>query len=182
MDRDINILDYLPNVFGEFREFKILADTENIELTSLWETLENILDDQFILEATEYGIARREKMLNITHFADDDLESRRFRVLARANEKLPYTYRVLVNKLDQLCGEDGYALSINSGEYTVNIKIELTKKRMFEEVEKVVKKMSPANLIVNIELRYNQHSTLSKFTHSQLSKYTYRELREEVIS
>lgn len=176
------IQEYWPSVLQEIEEFKELANTENIEINGLKESITNLIDDQFIQTATERGIARREKIYKITPFADDDLESRRFRVLARENDKLPYTYKVLINKLNQLCGEDGYLMSRNLGDYTLNIKIELTKKRMFDEVDKLVRRMAPANLVITVELRYNQHLTLAKFTHAQLSQYTHKQLREEVIS
>ena len=174
--------EYYPNVLHDIEEYMEIAKTENPELEIAWQSVIDLADDQFIETATERGVARREKILKITPFADDDLESRRFRVLARENDKLPYTYRVLVNRLDQLCGKDGYVMTRNLGNYTLNIKIELTKKRMFDEVDKLVKKMAPSNLIITVELRYNQHLTLAKFTHAQLSQYTHKELREEVIS
>ncbi len=176
------IQEYWPSILQEIEEFQEMANTENIEFEGLQDAIENLIDDQFIQTATERGIARREKIYKITPFADDDLESRRFRVLARENDKLPYTYKVLINKLNQLCGEDGYVMSRNLGDYTLNIKIELTKKRMFDEVDKLVRKMAPANLVITVELRYNQHLTLAKFTHAQLSQYTHKQLREEVIS
>mgnify|MGYP001207960016 FL=1 len=176
------IQEYWPSILQEIEEFKELANTENIEINGLKESITNLIDDQFIQTATERGIARREKIYKITPFADDDLESRRFRVLARENDKLPYTYRVLENKLNQLCGENGYVMTLNAGEYTLNIKIELVVKRMFDEVDKLVRRMAPANLVITVELRYNQHLTLAKFTHAQLSQYTHKELREEVIN
>ena len=176
------IQEYWPSILQEIEEFKELANTENIEINGLKESITNLIDDQFIQTATERGIARREKIYKITPFADDSLETRRFRVLARENDKLPYTYRVLENKLNQLCGENGYVMTLNAGEYTLNIKIELVVKRMFDEVDKLVRRMAPANLVITVELRYNQHLTLAKFTHGQLSQYTHKQLREEVIS
>ena len=176
------IQEYWPSVLQEIEEFKELANAENIEINGLKESITNLIDDQFIETATERGIARRERIFKITPYADDNLETRRFRVLARENDKLPYTYRVLENKLNQLCGENGYVMTLNAGEYTLNIKIELVVKRMFDEVDKLARKMAPANLIITVELRYNQHLTLAKFTHAQLSQYTHKELREEVIS
>lgn len=173
--------EYYPSALHDIEEYIEISKAENPELEIAWQSVMDLIDNQFIQTATERGIARRERMLKITPFGDDDLESRRFRVLARENDKLPYTYKVLENKLDQLCGEDGYAMTRNLGKHTLNIKIELTRKRMFDEVDKLVRKMTPANLIITVELRYNQHMTLSKFTHEQLSKYTHRQLREEVI-
>ena len=176
------IQEYWPSILQEIEEFQEMANTENIEFEGLQDAIENLIDDQFIQTATERGIARREKIYKITPFADDSLETRRFRVLARENDKLPYTYRVLENKLNQLCGENGYVMTLNAGEYTLNIKIELVVKRMFDEVDKLVRKMAPSNLVITVELRYNQHLTLAKFTHAQLSQYTHKELREEVIN
>ncbi|NLY46758.1 MAG: DUF2313 domain-containing protein [Tissierella sp.] len=173
--------EYWTSILQEVKEFKEIANVENPELEAAWKSTVDLIDDQFIKTATERGIARREKILKITPFADDDLESRRFRVLARENDKLPYSYRVLENKLDQLCGEDGYIVTRNVGEHTLKIKIELTRKRMFDEVDKLVRKIAPANLIITIELRYNQYKTLGRYTQGQLSKYTHSELREEVI-
>lgn len=174
--------EYLREAIKEILEFKKIANAENPEFEGIWQSVENLIDDQFIETATERGIARREKILNIVPFHDDDLKSRRFRVFANWNEKLPYTYRILQNKLDNLCGENGYVIALNAGEYTLGIKIELTQKRMFDEVKKITRQMVPANIIINVELRYNQHITLANFTHAQLSLYTHRALREEVIS
>lgn len=177
----VDVLEYLPDLFSDFREFKELANAENPELNLLWGEIQSVLDNQFIKTATEKGIARREKILKITHFADDDLESRRFRVLARENDKLPYSYRALQNKLNQLCGQDGYTLARNLGLFTLKVKIELTQKRMFDEVEKLLEVMTPQNMILSVELRYNQNIDLTKFTHLHLNSYKHRELREEVI-
>lgn len=174
--------EYWPPVLQEVEEFKEIAKIENTEFEKLEQSIDDLVDDQWIETATERGIARREKILKIAPFADDDLESRRFRVLARGNDKLPYSFKVLGNKLNQLCGEDGYVMTRNLGEHTLIVKIELVVKRMFDEVEKLVRKMAPSNLVITVEIRYNQHLTLTKFTHAQLSQYTHRVLREEVIS
>ncbi|KXG78297.1 putative phage tail protein [Thermotalea metallivorans] len=170
---------YWPLILQEIREMKEIAKAENSELEAVWQTVEDLIDDQFIETATERGIARREKILKITPFADDTLETRRFRIQARWNDKLPYTYRTLQSKLDQLCGEDGYEMTL--GAYSLGIKIELTKKRMFDEVEKLVKQMAPTNLVLSVELRYNQHSRVGQLTHGQLQMYTHKNIRNEVI-
>ncbi len=177
----IDIKEYWPPIIRELKEFRKIAEIENPELEKLWQEIENIVDDQFIETATERGIARREKILGVVPFADDTLESRRFRVRGLWNEKLPYTYRVLLEKLENLCGADGYTISLNTEEYSLDIKIELTKKRMFDAVSEIVKRMIPANIDITIELRYNQHSTLNQFKHSYLQSYTHSNLRNEVI-
>lgn len=176
------IMDLWPPIMQELREFQKLAEIEEPFFKRLKQEIQNIVDDQFIQTATEKGIARREKILKISPFADDTLETRRFRVQGVWNDKLPYTYRVLLERLDSLCGPDGYVMELNAGEYSLNIKIELTKKRMFDEVVRITRQMVPANIVITVELRYNQHLTLANFTHEQLSQYTHYQLRNEVIS
>lgn len=178
----MSIKDLWPPIMQELREFQKIAEIEDVFFEKLWQEIENIVDDQFIQTATEKGIARRERMLKISPFADDTLETRRFRVHGVWNDKLPYTYRVLLERLDSLCGPDGYVMELNAGEYSLNIKIELTKKRMFDEVVRITRQMVPANIVITVELRYNQHLTLANFTHEQLSQYTHYQLRNEVIS
>ena len=175
------IADLWPLIIQELREFQKIAEIEEPLFEQLEQAIEDIVNDQFIQTATERGIARREKMLKISPFADDTLETRRFRVQGVWNDKLPYTYRVLLERLDSLCGPDGYVMELNAGEYSLNIKIELTKKRMFDEVVKISRQMVPANIVVTVELRYNQHMTLVNFTHNQLAQYTHYHLRNEVI-
>lgn len=177
----IDIQEYWPTVLQEIKEFRKIAEIENPELEKLWQEIENIVDDQFIETATERGIARREKILDVMPFADDTLESRRFRVRGLWNEKLPYTYRVLLEKLENLCGKDGYKVMLSSREYTIIIKVALTAKRMIDAVKEVTNRMLPANLVITVELLYRQHLTLGKYTHEYLKQYTHHQLREEVI-
>ena len=176
------IMDLWPPIMQELMEFQKIAEIEEPFFEQLKQEIQNIVDDQFIQTATEKGIARRERMLKISPFADDTLETRRFRVQGVWNDKLPYTYRVLLERLDSLCGPDGYVMELNAGEYSLNIKIELTRKRMFDEVVRFTRQMVPANIVITVELRYNQHLTLAYFTHEQLSQYTHNQLRNEVIS
>ena len=178
----MSIKDLWPPIMQELKEFQKIAEIEDSLFEQLKQEIESIVNEQFISTATEKGIARRERMLKIAPFADDTLETRRFRVQGLWIDKLPYTYRVLLERLDNLCGPDGYVIELNADEYGLNIKIELTRKRMFDEVVRITRQMVPANIVITVELRYNQHLTLANFTHEQLSQYTHYQLRNEVIS
>jgi len=178
----MSIKDLWPPIMQELREFQKIAEIEDSLFEQLKQEIEGIVNDQFISTATEKGIARRERMLKISPFADDTLETRRFRIQGVWNDKLPYTYRVLLERLDSLCGPDGYVIELNAGEYSLNIKIELTRERMFDEIVKISRQMVPANILVTAELRYNQHFAFANFTHGQLRQYTHYQMRNEVIS
>lgn len=177
----MSIKDYWIDELKDIKEFISISEAEDVEITLLKNEISGILDDLFIKEATEKGIARREKMLKIQPFADDTLESRKFRVQSHWNDKLPYTYNQLINKLNNLVGEDGYAITLNNLAYNLHIKINLGQKRMMNDVSIVVRNMAPANMIILVELQYNRHADLSIYTHQQLSLRTHQQLREEVL-
>ncbi len=182
MAREVDVLSYLPPIFHEIKEMIEIAKVENPLLGALWQEIENALLDQFLLSATERGIKRNEDMLHIVSMATESLETRRFRLLTRYNEQVPYTRPVLRNLLNTLLGENGYELTINTADKTLKIKIELTVKGMFEAVEQMIERITPQNMVITVELRYNQHSLLTKYTHAQLSAFTHEQLRNEVLT
>ncbi|WP_317115418.1 putative phage tail protein, partial [Clostridium neonatale] len=108
MSRVISILDYIPPVLADAEEQKQIFKALNPEINMLWAEIERAQNNQFISSSDEYGVARRENMLSIKPKNTETLDDRKFRLLSREIEKLPYTYRVLKNKLKALCGENGY--------------------------------------------------------------------------
>lgn len=182
MVRDVDVLSYLPPVFHEVKEMIEIAKVENPLLENLWQEIENALLDQFLLSATERGIKRNEVMLRIVSMATESLETRRFRLFTRFNEQAPYTRPVLRNLLNSLLGEEGYELSINAADKTLKVKIELTVKGMFEAIEEMLERIVPQNMVITVELRYNQNSLLAKYTHAQLAAFTHEQLRNEVLT
>lgn len=182
MPREVDIINYLPPILQTYTEYEAIAEAINPELNLLWEALKDAENDQFIESSTENGVKRREKMLKIIPKDTDTLEDRKFRLSARELEKLPYTYRVLERKLKSLCGEKGYILSVNYNNFIVMVRVDLTSKKAYEEVELLLDKMVPENMIIDLSLLYNPNSILSGFTHKQLSEYTHKQLREEVLN
>ncbi|QVY60922.1 putative phage tail protein [Cytobacillus gottheilii] len=182
MDRNIDVLEYLPPVMRVFKENIEIAKVENSQIIKLWQAVRTGMDDQFIQTATEYGVSRRERMLNIFPSGTDSLETRKFRLLTRYNEQAPYTRHVIRNLMDSLCGKNGYTLSIDATNKIIQVKIELTVKGMFNAVVDMLERIVPANMIIDVQLRYNQHNKLANYTHAQLSVYTHNQLRNEVIN
>ncbi|WMI82037.1 putative phage tail protein [Anaerotignum sp. MB30-C6] len=175
------IQSYFPDLMKEVKEFQRLAEAENPELLFLWSELGQVLDNQFIDRATKTGVARRERMLRITPKATDTLEERKFRLLARYNENLPYTLRTLHSQLSILCGEKGYRLEINYGAFTLKSKLELTNKKNVEAVGEMLERIVPMNMLLTVELMYNQHQLLRQFTHEAMKAYNHVGLREEAL-
>ena len=44
-----------------------------------------------------------------------------------------------------------------------------------------MKRVIPANMIMDIDLKYNTYAMLAEFTNKQLNTYTHKQLREEVM-
>lgn len=182
MAKEVDILSYLPPVLYEIKELMEIANIENPALSSLWREIETSLDNLFVIISSERGIARYERMLKLNVPANDSLETRRFRVLTRYQEQAPYSYKVLKQTLDNLLGVGKYKIDRNVSTKVLNVKIELTAKGMFDSVVFMLERITPQNMVLKVELRYNQYTLLSKFTHSQLSKFTHEQLRNEVLT
>lgn len=180
MDR--RIMDYLPPILQPVRELRAICAGQQTVLEDVWAAVEAALDDQFVVDARESGIARREKILGITPKGTDTLEDRRFRVKARINERLPFTLPALRQQMADLCGPDGYSVSIGRGTYLLTVRVALTAKSNFDDVGALLKRVAPANIVIDLELKYNQNMTLAGFTHGQLAAWTHDQLRNEVLS
>ncbi|KOP78665.1 hypothetical protein AMS59_12685 [Lysinibacillus sp. FJAT-14745] len=182
MAREVDIIGYLPPILHEIKEIVAIANVEKPVLDSLWQQIEDTLDNQFVVTANEQGVERYEKMLKLNVLATDTIETRRFRILTRYQEQAPYTYRVLKQLLDSLLGEGQYELKRDVEAKILSVKIELTVKGMFDSVVVMLERITPQNMVLTVQLRYNQHNTLARYTHAQLAAFTHKQLREEVMS
>lgn len=175
-----NLSDYLPLFIQDYAQIREIMNTEQVNVEKVWDDAESVMNDQFVVDATENGVRRWEKILKITPKATENLDERKFYVLARLNEKLPYTLEALSNMLSYLCGANGYTLKLDSNNYVLTVKLALASKHNFEAVEKLLTRVVPANLVTVTGL-FNTHSILGGFTHEQLKAYTHKEVREEML-
>lgn len=145
----VNLISYLPPVLQNIEEFKALFSAEDYEIESLLTALENLMKDQFVHEATENGIKRWERLLNIFPSTTDTLEMRRFEILNRLNIKIPYTITMLRNKIQALYGSDCDIKYINDI-YTLNIIVPNISEKELLNLKNMVNVIVPANLVVDI--------------------------------
>ena len=179
---DRRLIDYLPPVLQGFREYQAVMGTEDEEFKGLWGSIGRAGGDRFVLSASENGIMRWEKILAITPKATATANERKFTILARRAEQLPYTIRMLLRMLGELCGHDGFNVELGAGTYSLHVKIALTAVSNFDDVRLMLRRVCPANLVITLSIMFNTHSILSRFTHSQLAQYTHGQLRDEVFS
>lgn len=181
MAREVDILSYLPQILYEIKELQTVADIENPTLETVWDLVESVLNNQFILTADERGINRHEKILEIKSGATETLETRKFRVMSRYQEQAPYTYPILKGLLNSLLGEGKYELTRSAVEKWVRVKLELTVAREFEVVELLLERVTPQNMILHVELRYNTWNKVKSLTWADLFNRKWREVKDEVI-
>lgn len=179
--RTIDLKGYLPEVLKDVQEMRAIMETETPEVQALWQACEDCMNDQFITEATENGVARREKMLKIIPPATDTLNDRKLRLLSRYNENIPYTRKMLIGMLDSLCGPDGYILQILTSAFTVNVKVELTVKKQEEIIRDTLERILPYNMVFTVELIYNTWAKVKPYTWGQLKPLTWKKIKEEVL-
>lgn len=176
------LLDYLPDYLREYPEIRAIMEAEQGAVDDLWADLYAVLDGMYISTAGDAYLARWEAVLRIDAKPTSTLDERRFSLLARLNENLPYTLNRLRQQLSTLCGAEGYRVALNPGAYTLGVKVDLGVKSKYNDVAALLERMVPANIIIDLSLLYNTHEVLSGFTHAQLAAYTHHELREEVLS
>lgn len=175
------LIDYLPEFMQDMKEIKVLLSAEDTDVEVLKIDIEDIFKDQYFLEATETGLKHYEDMLNIVPKLTDTFETRRFRLLSKFSESLPYTEITVKKQLETLCGKDEFSFKVVFDSYRVIVRVALTSKAMFDEVKMLLERVLPANLILDLDLMYNQHLTLEKLTHMDMEKYRHIDLKDEVV-
>ena len=179
---DRKLIDYLPPVLQQTREMQAVMEGEQPAVAGLWDAWKTVLDALFVRYANEQGLARWERMLGIRPRGTDSMEVRRVAVLARLNEQLPFTERTLRLMLDGVCGPGGYTLEIIYREYRVFLRVHLWEKRAMDEAAALLGRVVPANMVIDLGLRYNTHRMLRPRLHRMLRGTTHRALREEVLA
>lgn len=164
MIRDVELLKHLPLFIQEYREIRAIMNAENPEFQSTENETEVIFNNQFIKSCNIKGIAKFESLMGIVPEPDDTLESRISRVLTRWNDTVPYTFIVLCQKLDTLCGKNNYEIIRDIDKYTMDITTHLELTGQAEELDYMLGYMIPVNIAmtVNNKIYLNMTDSTSK--------------------
>ena len=122
MLRNVDLPGYLPPYLQEYRELMQALNAENPEFKAVWKETQWILDNNFVVSADGYGLLRFEKILGIHPGKSETLEERRLHILARLNERRPYTLRALRELLGNICGDRFRSASVDTDRYTLEVK------------------------------------------------------------
>ena len=154
MSKDINLLSYWMPLLRQLKEFKEIANTEEPELRYILEAIDRTLNNMFIETADEYGIKRFENLVGIYPEEGASLETRRFNLLIKWNDKVPYTEKELYNRMISLCGSaDKFQITERYKDYAIDIATQLGVAGAFDAVATLLVDMLPCNMLLNLSNR-----------------------------
>ncbi len=149
MERN-NLIEYLPPYMVKFKEMQQIMSTEDKELDKIDTAVQSVLNNAFIKDCDENGIKVYEKLLKITPNRSESLESRKARVSLRWNDRIPYTLKTLLNRINGLCGVNNYDLDADWENYYFQLTVHL---ELFSEVktlETILDEMLPLNISYDV--------------------------------
>lgn len=149
MDKEINLISYLPQILQDKEEYIKAFNADNKEIKILHDKLDDVLNDQFLEDLTITGIKRWEKIMSIVPKSNETLEDRRFRIFSKYISKLPYSEKFLRNWLDNIVGEGNYELTINNSTYNIHLESDARNQDWFEEVHSFVSSVKPCNMTLD---------------------------------
>ncbi len=178
----MELLNYWPEFMAALKEFQELAGAEQPELADALAAVRAAPQSFFVSTLTQGAAERWEGLLGLPVLRGEELADRRFRIMTRTAEQRPFTMRRLEELLGTLCGADGFSVALAGSEFTLTVRVLLTAKQNFDDVESLLGRIVPANLVIDLSLLYNQYQYLSGFSHGILAGYTHEQLRNEVVS
>lgn len=163
MIKDVDLIKYLPLYVANYEEIKTIMETENPYIQKLIDEQQMIFDNQFIESCNETGIKMFEKLLEITPSLSDTLNTRKTIVMDKWQDDIPYTYRVLIERLDFICGSGNYVLTQEFNNYKLSILANLSKLRDLVRLKNLVREVVPSNIeviLTNYATSYVSYGTM----------------------
>lgn len=170
----MNLIKYMPPFLKEVREFKEIFGAEDIQIEKLNNQINSMLREVIVKTAEDYGLRRYEKIYGITRPAET-LEARRMAILLKMNNRVAYTYKWLIQTLNEAIGAENYKITTDFNNYKMNIEIALNYTEAAELLKNDLVKQMPAN----IELDYRLTSKINCISGAIISQQTYMALNTE---
>lgn len=145
------LIEYLPHFMRRFVEMRAIMETEEVEMVKIEAGINKLLNNAFIEDADEDGIARFEKMLGLYPASTDTLEQRRTQVLLKWNDFIPYTYKTLLDRLTTYCGAGGYEITDNREIYDIFVSVPMDVTGLQQAVYEMLDRITPMTMKIGVE-------------------------------
>ena len=165
--------DYLPGILEDVSDFEKIGDATDPEIAALKENIQSVNAETDASSAAEEGMARFESMLKLSCSSGDTLESRRFRVLSRINNRTPYTLRWLREKLATVFGgTDEFSVSVDYENHGLSIEVDTIHAQSLSDLRADLRKSIPANMALSATSRtaedFSQYCAFLLFTSDEI--------------
>lgn len=151
-----------------------LISSEDSILDNAEAEKKNLENNQFVLTANEYGIEQYENMLGIIpNPATETLQFRRDRIINRSSMTLPFTFRFLKKKLDEIIGVGKWKAYIDFSTYTLYVESSANNQMWFEEIIITMSNIKPANIVFINQPLITQGLVISEEISYSTMEYNY---------
>lgn len=162
MSREIKLSKYLPKYVAEYSEIKEIGNCSEVELKNIVEETEKVKNNMFIVSCDEVGVLKYEKMIGIEVDKNNSVGLRKNKVMVKWQDTIPYTYKILEQKVNTLLGSGNCKIVYENESYTIIIHTK-TKYETLVELVKMCNELLPANLVLTVRnvAQWNSDSRIS---------------------
>ncbi|MBS4959617.1 MAG: hypothetical protein KHZ62_02180 [Clostridiales bacterium] len=172
----MKLKEYIPHAVKGFQEIESLLEAADLEKDNLWTGSYLPLTESFVELCGEEGLQRMEAIFSLK--AEGTMQERKFALLARMMEVLPFTERRLRQTLDGLCGQENYRLEVDEVEETLSVGLAIVSKENAAAVQKLLDRMTPLCLGINVYLIYRRWNEVKDMIWNEAKKGSWTNLRE----
>ena len=149
----MKLINYIPDVLKDYFEIIAICNSEDIEINQIKENIDMMEKETIVKTASIYGIERYERIYNLTPNQGDSYQIRKDKIIQKITNRLPFSLRWLINKLNNLVGKGNYILDINYARYDLLINISGITTKQLTDLQEEMKFMLPVNLVIDIRIQ-----------------------------
>lgn len=158
VERDSNIISYLPEFLQNVQELKELCFTEDIQLDILCQHIQNILADTFVLQASEEKIAQWESFLKIAPNGTLDQRKSYILSLMRGSGKLT---EAAIQSIVQAINSTGAIVELKDSSIVIKVLPPLPGlDYLYDDIGQALRPRVPAHLGLQIVRYYVDWATI----------------------
>lgn len=138
------LIDYLPFLIAETREFQTITGTEDEEMRKAWEAVSFVRNEGFVVSAESLGLSRMEAICELSG-EGLTVEERRKNIIAKLLGDRPYTMSTIYSRLKVLCDEN-FIMRYGDTPYSLLVRIDVSRRVFLNEIRKMLLRCTPANI------------------------------------
>lgn len=151
-----NTIQWLPQHLAEMTEWQEICKAYDYLLDKAFKELDEIYANQFMDSLTDIGCLIWERLLGIATEEGESIEERRQAIKSYFTGDLPYTENKIREVLGKLAGPEAVMLKVTQSIYEVKIDLTVNAPSTVANVQDIVYKMRPSNMVVRICIHYKQ--------------------------